>query len=218
MSVVLAFKWRADVKRICIVGRKFFGAVRYVYIESVLFVEAKEKRKPLVSAEYKRLNERRKWYHQESNRGHKDFQSFALPTELWHLYFLICVCKGSLFSVYWQIFLSKNGVITEICVPLQTQNAMFRDLAQLVAHYVRDVGVGRSSRLIPTLLEERKAKRLSLFCFIMARVGGQELVNNPVLSCYLIHQSGQFQRGLFVFCIFLCANSFCFILFTIFAI
>ena len=22
--------------------------------------------------------------HQESNRGHKDFQSFALPTELWH--------------------------------------------------------------------------------------------------------------------------------------
>ena len=25
------------------------------------------------------------WYHQESNRGHKDFQSFALPTELWHL-------------------------------------------------------------------------------------------------------------------------------------
>ena len=25
-----------------------------------------------------------KWCHQESNRGHKDFQSFALPTELWH--------------------------------------------------------------------------------------------------------------------------------------
>ena len=47
-----------------------------------------------------------------------------------------------------------------------------RDVAQLVAHYVRDVGVGRSSRLIPTLLEERKAKRLSLVCFIMARIGG----------------------------------------------
>ena len=26
-----------------------------------------------------------------------------------------------------------------------------RNVAQLVAHYVRDVGVGRSSRLIPTL-------------------------------------------------------------------
>ena len=24
------------------------------------------------------------WCHQESNRGHKEFQSFALPTELWH--------------------------------------------------------------------------------------------------------------------------------------
>ena len=28
------------------------------------------------------------WCHQESNRGHKDFQSFALPTELWHLAFI----------------------------------------------------------------------------------------------------------------------------------
>ena len=30
------------------------------------------------------------WCHQESNRGHKDFQSFALPTELWHLF-----CKSA---------------------------------------------------------------------------------------------------------------------------
>ena len=29
-----------------------------------------------------------KWCHQESNRGHKDFQSFALPTELWHRCFV----------------------------------------------------------------------------------------------------------------------------------
>ena len=28
------------------------------------------------------------WCHQESNRGHKDFQSFALPTELWHQHFV----------------------------------------------------------------------------------------------------------------------------------
>ena len=34
-----------------------------------------------------------KWCHQESNRGHKDFQSFALPTELWHPHFLfVTVC------------------------------------------------------------------------------------------------------------------------------
>ena len=32
----------------------------------------------------------KKWYHQESNRGHKDFQSFALPTELWHHVFSEC--------------------------------------------------------------------------------------------------------------------------------
>ena len=24
------------------------------------------------------------WYHQESNQGHTDFQSVALPTELWY--------------------------------------------------------------------------------------------------------------------------------------
>ena len=27
--------------------------------------------------------------------GHKDFQSFALPTELWHHFYLFCGCKGS---------------------------------------------------------------------------------------------------------------------------
>ena len=26
----------------------------------------------------------KKWYHLESNQGHMDFQSIALPTELWH--------------------------------------------------------------------------------------------------------------------------------------
>lgn len=37
----------------------------------------------------------------------------------------------------------------------QTKNKRCnRNVAQLVAHYVRDVGVGRSSRLIPT--EERQ--------------------------------------------------------------
>ena len=29
------------------------------------------------------------WCHQESNRGHKDFQSFALPTELWHHHYVL---------------------------------------------------------------------------------------------------------------------------------
>ena len=33
------------------------------------------------------------WCHQESNRGHKDFQSFALPTELWHRCFSFAGAK-----------------------------------------------------------------------------------------------------------------------------
>ena len=47
-----------------------------------------------------------KWYHQESNRGHKDFQSFALPTELWHhlCVLLNCGCKGMTFFLILQIF------------------------------------------------------------------------------------------------------------------
>ena len=43
-----------------------------------------------------------KWCHQESNRGHKDFQSFALPTELWHRCF--CVCKGMISFWFVQMF------------------------------------------------------------------------------------------------------------------
>ena len=44
-----------------------------------------------------------------------------------------------------------------------------RDVAQLVAHYVRDVGVGRSSRLIPT--KKRQAVHLfAVFVFRWFRV------------------------------------------------
>ena len=44
------------------------------------------------------------WCHQESNRGHKDFQSFALPTELWHHRFHYG-CKGKRF-----FYISKLSV------------------------------------------------------------------------------------------------------------
>ena len=44
-------------------------------------------------AQKKRLHETvdadLKWCHSESNQGHKDFQSFALPTELWHPLFAV---------------------------------------------------------------------------------------------------------------------------------
>ena len=38
-----------------------------------------------------------------------------------------------------------------------------RNVAQLVAHYVRDVGVGRSSRLIPTAAEAEYNKASAFF-------------------------------------------------------
>ena len=37
-----------------------------------------------------------------------------------------------------------------VCQKVVTLYPQVRKVAQLVAHYVRDVGVGRSSRLIPT--------------------------------------------------------------------
>ena len=57
------------------------------------------------------------WCHQESNRGHKDFQSFALPTELWHHHCRICECKDKrIFGIYkicrskmTKIYFSDNG-------------------------------------------------------------------------------------------------------------
>ncbi len=42
------------------------------------------------------------------------------------------------------------NIIHFFALTLHLQN---RDVAQLVAHYVRDVGVGRSNRLIPTKKE-----------------------------------------------------------------
>ena len=50
------------------------------------------------------------WCHQESNRGHKDFQSFALPTELWHHCFSFAVTKVGIFfepAKFSQIFCKK---------------------------------------------------------------------------------------------------------------
>jgi hypothetical protein len=54
------------------------------------------------------------WCHQESNRGHKDFQSFALPTELWHHYLLKCGCKDTEFFYVRKFFIQKNVLHLEI--------------------------------------------------------------------------------------------------------
>ena len=52
------------------------------------------------------------WCHQESNRGHKDFQSFALPTELWHL---VVVRSGNIsFAVAKVVKLLDSASLLEI--------------------------------------------------------------------------------------------------------
>ena len=61
-------------------------------------------------AEFQRISRVKssfEWCHQESNRGHKDFQSFALPTELWHHCFSFAVAKVGIFfesTIFLQIF------------------------------------------------------------------------------------------------------------------
>ena len=53
------------------------------------------------------------WCHRESNQGHKDFQSFALPTELWHQIFFRTTlsfdwdCKGRHFFLTCKFFLTN---------------------------------------------------------------------------------------------------------------
>ena len=54
-------------------------------------------------------------------------------------------------SVIMSKFKRKNISISwNICEKVVTLHPQTRKVAQLVAHYVRDVGVGRSNRLFPT--------------------------------------------------------------------
>ena len=65
----------------------------------------------------KQINHQKsKWCHQESNRGHKDFQSFALPTELWHLadlrvqrYYFEAKQPNFKMIKFKKLFFSQNG-------------------------------------------------------------------------------------------------------------
>ena len=74
------------------------------------------------------------WCHQESNRGHKDFQSFALPTELWHHHVFLPYTTGAaapssvkasakvvFFICSRKFFRRKMLIIEKIAVPLHLQ-------------------------------------------------------------------------------------------------
>ena len=79
------------------------------------------------------------------------------------IFSLYNICKIRKLYLSLQPQTRNNGAIAQLveqrtenpCVPGSipggtTFRKRYRNVAQLVAHYVRDVGVGRSSRLIPT--------------------------------------------------------------------
>ena len=80
------------------------------------------------------------------------------------IFSLYNICKIRKLYLSLQPQTRNNGAIAQLveqrtenpCVPGSIPGGTtflkgYRNVAQLVAHYVRDVGVGRSSRLIPTL-------------------------------------------------------------------
>ena len=122
----------------------------------------------------------------ELNQGHMDFQSIALPPELRHplltashcygVIFLKCECKGSTFLSTSQIFLNKIVSNSKKSTTFATAKQkevlccffmrLHRDVAQLVAHYVRDVGVASSSPVIPTNKKEECFSEHSSFLLV----------------------------------------------------
>jgi hypothetical protein len=59
------------------------------------------------------------WCHQESNRGHMDFQSIALPTELWHLLFGLQIYISNLSK---QNFILKKSLLITMFIIIQFKN------------------------------------------------------------------------------------------------
>jgi hypothetical protein len=90
------------------------------------------------------------WCHQESNRGHKDFQSFALPTELWHLAF-VCECKGIANFITVQIFLIKFLCINE--GEIAKKAAALSHCNLIVANYFTSSILGLGLYLRPALAQ-----------------------------------------------------------------
>ncbi len=72
------------------------------------------------------------------------------------------VQRYSLFH-YLQVFTAKNVLLSKKWITFALSKQQDRNVAQLVAHYVRDVGVGRSSRLIPTIAQKLNIQKTS-FC------------------------------------------------------
>lgn len=64
------------------------------------------------------------WYLQESNQGHKDFQSFALPTEL--RYQLFCFASANI-----ETFLQLTKQISRFYITFYTKTILIIDFQSI---------------------------------------------------------------------------------------
>ena len=87
-----------------------------------------------------------------SQSGCKGRAFFRLPKHF-SIFFCICTPKKHLFLLKTTLSLQKIIFFLVYSFGLHYLCPRIRKVAQLVAHYVRDVGVGRSSRLFPTMLK-----------------------------------------------------------------
>ena len=89
-----------------------------------------------------------KWCHRESNQGHTDFQSVALPTELWHLLFGLQIYISISFK---QNFISKKSswISDAYVVHLQPdQNSAWKPLLHELDNCRRLIHL-RTNRIAP---------------------------------------------------------------------
>ena len=64
------------------------------------------------------------WCHQESNRGHKDFQSFALPTELWHHTYQIVILTLASAKVH-HLYQTTKFLLIKVKIKIRKQRLSF---------------------------------------------------------------------------------------------
>ena len=75
------------------------------------------------------------WCHQESNRGHKDFQSFALPTELWHRMWIAAEEALALWATCFPFAVAKLRRSFELC---KYSRFFFEIILRIVCNLLRD--------------------------------------------------------------------------------
>ena len=126
------------------------------------------------------------WCHQESNRGHKDFQSFALPTELWHHCFSFAVAKVGIFfestnflQIFCQILFGFKKMIYLCTRKTETE-------CSAVGSALRS---GRRGRAFESPHSDKQGltfNKLSLFCSVFVPLNHENNKNKGVVFAVCI--------------------------------